>query len=230
MPLTLQQLSFDAHLRDERHELFHHRDTSYTRAHRRSRDDIVRDIQRHGFDTSQADIIDDFAYAETVLEFTATADGDLFVPSGTRVRVQDISLEGQTHGVVVFETNEDATALAGESILVEASAEFPGTPYNVDADALLFPEDTAIENLAEVTNPAPAFGGVDHQLTRAAVYRSLAIVYMDLMRMDDDAFASAFKRYQKAYAEEVKRVVAAGVKMTGIFEKKTHGMKRFERG
>ncbi|MFG0245748.1 MAG: baseplate J/gp47 family protein [Phycisphaerales bacterium JB052] len=213
-----------------------HRDAPYTKAHRRSRDDIVRDLLRHGFDLKHANVIDDFSYAEVVLEFSASADGPLFVPSGTRVRAMDMSREGQTHGVPVFEVTEDVNVVAGGTALVEAQAEYPGTPYNVDEGVLCFLEDPALGNFASVNNPLPAFGGTDHQLTRAAVYRALAIIYMDLMRMDDDAFASAFKRYQRAYVDEVQRVVAAGVVLDTLInnglegDDRHHGMKRFERG
>lgn len=228
--------SYDTHLRMEDEELFLHSDRSWKRKHHQARQDIVRDLRRHGVEYGADDLKDDFAYAAVTLTFTATDDGSLVVPEGTLVR--DVASTQHTNGAVEFATDEALTVSAGESDTVIATAVLPGEPGNVEAGVLTVLSDTAPSNFSAVTNALGASGGVDNQLTRACVYRALQMVYMDLMRTTGDAYDTRRVLYQTAYKEEVGRMIAEGLEwegsvedITGLSEpKRTRGYKRLERG
>lgn len=220
------QYSYDPHLREEDDQLFHHDPRSYSRQHKRAVEDIVRDLKRHGyidyetlrwvgdslhfFGTQTGEVLDDSETASVTLEFTATADGELIVPAGTRVFDADPTQGDQRYGAVVFETDEELTVSADSTGTVAATAEHPGAPYNVDAGTLEH-LDADLTNFESVTNPDAASGGVDHQLARLAVYRTLALVYRDLGTQADDRFDYKRQLYEEHYAEELKRAIASGI-------------------
>lgn len=202
--------SHDAQLREEDAELFFYSDVSWQRRHVRAATDLTRDLQRHGYLEHPRDVILDASQRATVeLVFTADVAAELVVPAGTRVRVFEAG-EGYTHGVVSFLTDEALTVPAGSSATVSATAEEVGEVYNVAAGTLAH-VDGELASLAAVTNPGPASGGRDHQLTRAAVYRVMELVYTDLCRSEDDAFEYRRKIYRRMYHDELDRLVAAGV-------------------
>lgn len=201
--------SHDTQLREEDPELFFYSDVSWQRRHVRAATDLTRDLQRHGYLENPRDVILDGSQRASVeLVFTAAA-SELVVPVGTRVRVFEAG-EGYTHGVVTFITNEPLTVPVGASAEVGATAENVGEVYNVDAASLVHVLGE-LPNLASVSNPEPASGGRDHQLTRAAVYRVMELVYTDLGRAEDDAWEYRRKIYRRMYHDELDRLVAAGV-------------------
>lgn len=223
---AVEQFSFDPHLREEDGQIFHHDPRSWQRKHLRARDDIIRDLKRRGyldydevrwtdhnlvfFGGTEGELVDDFAEATVTVEFTATADGELSVPSGTRVFDADPASEAASAGAVVFETDESLTAPAGTSETVQATAEHPGEIYNVGAGDLSH-IDASLSNFDSVTNPSAASGGVDHQMTRVSVYRVLELVYMDLLSEKDDVFDYKRQLYAERYDEELDRLKSSGI-------------------
>lgn len=233
----MTQYSYDAQLREEDGELFHYSDVSWTRKHVRAAEDLVRDLKAHGYlQDNDHVILDESAAAAVTLTFTAGAGGDLTVPAGTQVRNLDPDVAGNTHGAVVVSTDADLVVTAGNTGTVAATAEHPGEVYNVDPDTLVYLEDAAPTNFSAVTNAAAA-GGLDHQLTRAAVYRVLELIMQDLMRNADDSFEHRRRMYRQAYRDELDRLVASGVRIDanadgeiGEAEKDLeHGFHRFRR-
>lgn len=210
----MTQYSYDAQLREEDGELFHYSDVSWTRKHVRAAADLLRDLKAHGYlqDDDHA-FLDESTRATVTLQFTASADGDLTVPAGTRVRNLDPDGDGNTNGAVVFSTASNVIVTAGNTGTVDATADQIGEVYNVDAGALAFLEDDAPTNFAAVTNTSPASGGVDHQLTRAAVYKTAELINQDLSRGPDDVFEHRRKLYRMSYKDELERLVASGVKI-----------------
>lgn len=224
--MTVEQFSFDAHLREEDGEIFHHDPRSWKRKHLRARDDIIRDLKRRGYldydevqytadgvlfvGDTEGQLVDDFAEATVTVEFTATADGKLSVPEGTKVFDADPASEAATAGAVVFETDAALTVPAGTSDTVEATAEHPGEIYNVGAADLAY-IDASLTNFDAVTNPDPASGGVDHQMTRVSVYRVLELVYMDLLSEQEDVFDYKRQLYADRYDEELDRMQSSGI-------------------
>lgn len=222
------QFSFDTHLREEDSDIFHHAPRSWRQKHLRARDDIIRDLKRRGYldyddfeiysdgvyfwGEDEGTIIDDSEQATVELEVTATADGPLTVPAGTRVYDVDPAVEAEKVGAVVFETDADLQVSAGSSATVQATAEHPGEPYNVTAGALEF-IDAELTNFDAVTNPDAATGGNDHQLTRLSVYRVMELVFTDLLRGEDDEFAYKMRLYSDRYDEEIDRMTASGIKI-----------------
>ncbi|MFB6374488.1 MAG: baseplate J/gp47 family protein [Bradymonadaceae bacterium] len=208
------QYSYDAHLREEDAQLFHHDPRSWTRKHVRAADDLRRDLKRHGYLEDDNDqIIDDFAEATVTLEFEADSKGSLTVPKGTPVQRLDPSRRDANHyGDTIFETDEALTVSQGSTDTVQATATAPGEPFNVGADELThLGPGVSLSHFESVTNPSAATGGADHQLTRAAVYRTLKLVYTDLLSAADDVFNHKRKMYCELYDEELERLVASGL-------------------
>lgn len=204
-----QTFSNDAQLREEDAELFHYSDVSWMRKHIRAADDIVRDLKRHGYlERDDEEIIDDSEKATVTLEFSATSDGSLTIPKGTRVRDTDQF----DHGAVAFETHEELVVASDDTETVEATAVAPGEVYNVSPGVLEHLEtEDELDNLDRVTNPDRAEGGRDHQLARASVYRVLELIMMDVGRDGEDAFEYKRKLYRRAYKDELDRIIASGV-------------------
>jgi hypothetical protein len=223
------KFSNDQQLREEDAELFFYSDTGWERKHVRAAEDLIRDLKGHGYLKNVAHGFLDASQAATVtLRFSAT-DGALTVPAGTRVSVADTSAKGYAHGIVTFETDEELVVLDGEEGDVTATALSSGEVFNVAPGTLTFCGSLSVTNLDEAT------GGVDHQLTRAAVYRAMELIHADLMRNLEDAHDAKRKFYRQSYQDELRRIVAAGLDVdadgdgTGE-ELLKHGFHRFERG
>jgi hypothetical protein len=240
--MTKDVYSNDAQLREEDSALFRKSDQSWIRKHKRAAEDIRRDLKRHGYFpeydeldifSTEHELVDDSAKATVELTFTATADGTLSVPKGTRVLTKDPS-STQENGLVAFVTDEVLSVSASNSGTVAATAESFGDVYNVEAGSLEHLEAT-LTNFDSVTNAAEASGGADHQMTRTAVYRVLELVYMDLMREEGDALDARRKLNAKAYREELERMMAGGIDIDTDGDNDAdiedhHGFTRFRRG
>ena len=234
----MTQFSYDAQLREEDGELFHYSDVSWTRKHVRAAEDLLRDLKSHGYlQDATHTILDESAKAAVALKFTADAAGQLTVPAGTKVRNLDLTVDGNDNGVVVFVTDVELVVPAGNTGTVAATAENPGEVYNVAAETLVHLEDAAPTNFSAVTNEAAASGGVDHQLTRAAVYRAMELINQDLSRGPDDIFEHRRQLYRRSYKDELDRLVAGGVKIdtnadgsiSDAEKDHEHGFHRFRR-
>ncbi|MDZ7703359.1 MAG: baseplate J/gp47 family protein [Trueperaceae bacterium] len=237
--MSIGVYSNDAQLREEDSHLFGKSDTAWTRKHIRAAEDIRRDLKRHGYlqehddiDILEVDhkIVDDSAEATVELEFTAESAGQLVVPKGTRVT------DGwaKAHGKIAFVTDEQLTVPAGGSDTVAATAADFGECYNVPAGELTT-LDGSLSNFDGVTHPSAASGGADHQLSRAAVYRTLELVYTDLMREEGDSLDARRKLHGRAYMDELERMIAAGIDIDVTGDNVTdheqyHGFHRFRRG
>jgi hypothetical protein len=228
------QYSNDAQLAEEDAQLFAHDDRDYTRKHLRAAEDLRRDLAAHGYFRSEGEqLVDTSAQAAVLLRVVAGPAGATLA-AGTRVRTR--SVQEQRHGDTVFVTQAALVLGAGEVGEVAAQAEDVGEVYNVEAGRLVVLEQE-IAGVASVTNPAPATGGADHQLARAAIYRVMELVCMDLMRTRDDAWDHKRAVYQRMYKDEVKRLVAGGLALdrdgdgaaTSMSERRAHGFHRFER-
>jgi len=234
--MSLDVYSYDVHLKQEDDELFDYKDSPWLRLHRLARKDLEIDLLRRGFDGVQQPsidgILDDFATATVTLSFTAGAGGSLVVPLGATIRT--IATATQTYGVVEFTTDVALTVGAGLTDTVAATAAAYGEPYNVAIGTLTNYSGTAPTNFSSVTNLAAASGGLDHQLTRVAVYRTMDLVYTDLMRSMDDRFGQKRALYERRYKDELDRIWAAG--LTGSdyttvddYPTRNHGAVRLER-
>lgn len=224
--MAVEQFSFDPHLREEDGQIFHHDPRSWQRKHLRARDDIIRDLKRRGYleyddfqftdgelwftGSTEGQLVDDFAEASVTLAFSATSNGPLSVPKGTRVFDADPSSAAAEAGAVVFETDQALSVPASGQDTVEATAEHPGEIYNVPGGALTHLE-ADLNNLDAVTNPDPADGGADHQMTRVSVYRVLELVYMDLLSEQDDVFDYKRQLYSDRYDDELDRMQSSGI-------------------
>lgn len=202
--------SFDAHLRQEEEQLpYWSNDRTWERKHGLAAQDILRDLQRHGYlQEDHHALVDALASATVTLTFEASAGAGVTIPAGTRVRTMDASCP--ENGDTVFTTDAALVLAAGASADVAATAEHPGAPYNVRTGELEHLV-TEIAEVESVTNGAAASGGVDHQLTRATVYRVLEMVMIDLMQVADDTFDARRRLYKAAYKEELDRHMAAGL-------------------
>ncbi len=226
--------SADVHLRQEDNELFTHKDTPWLRRHRQARQDLDRDLQARGY-VDVAGIVDRSSKATVTLTFLA-GDGDdpLVIPAGTIVR--DIPTSEAVNGVTRFATDEELEVDPEEEGTVTATCLSFGEPGNVEAGTLIYLEGTEPDNFASVTNEDDAVGGADHQLTRAAVYRTLEMVYGDLMRTEEDSFNFKREVAQKAYEAELDRLQSSGLEtgasddVTGtMVSPRNHGRVRLER-
>jgi hypothetical protein len=221
--------AYIAHLWQEDRELSRHDDDAFLTSRRRATDDVLRDLDRHGVDAEH--IEDAFAHATVELEFTATDDGGLTVPAGTVVSNVDPAIA--KNAGVQFKADEELVVGAGQTDTVLATSVDPGAPANVDAGELVHLVGDTPTNFDAVTNMAAADGGIDHQMTRAATYRAMEMIYLDLQRTSDDAYSSKRRVYGKLYREEIERTIAAGIRMDanqdGTADRKTHGLKRFRR-
>lgn len=203
------QYSFDAHLRQEEEQLFFWSDRTWERKHLLAAQDILRDLQRHGYlQEDHHALVDAFASATVTLTFTASATAGVTIPAGTRVRTMDATCP--ENGDTVFVTDAELVLAAGASGDVAATAEHAGAPWNVRAGELAHLEEN-LAGVESVTNAAAATGGADHQLTRATTYRVLELVFMDLMQEPDDAFDTRRRLHKAAYKEELQRHMAAGL-------------------
>jgi len=244
--------SNDTHLAEEDTLLFERRDCAWTRKHERAEEDIVRDLERHGYLKDQGrsnhlglsgflsradgELVDSSAPATATLTFTAPA--GTIIPAGTKVRVGDPS-GCPEHGAVVFATDSAAEVQPGNtSVEATAIASASGRTGNVTAGDLAYLV-AEVAGVTSVTNELSATGGADHQLTRLSVYRVMELVHMDLMREKDDPFDHKRRLYAKMYADELERVMAAGIDIDldgdgeaseGEQELAGHGFHRFGRG
>lgn len=206
----------DAHLAEEDEQLFDHHARSWRKKSARAASDLIRDLKRRGYlDDPDHAFLDDFAKATCTVAFAASG-GQLTVPAGAVVVALDpefgqVLADVPSPARLRFTTDEELVVADGQTGTVTATAEHPGTPYNVEAGWLSALEEDAPANFASVTNDEPATGGADHQLTRAAVYRAMELVMMDLMREPDDVFDARRRLYAKMYAEEIERLVASGL-------------------
>jgi len=220
---------YTAHLWREDRELFAHDDNAFQMALNRATTDVLRDLDRHGVNTDAVE--NAFKNATVELSFTAPAMTGLTIPKGTGVTNVDPK-RGKYAGVV-FKTDFDQLLMLGETAIIPATAVHPGAPANVGAKELAYLAEPDALTIERVTNPEAATGGSDHQMTRAATYRAMELVYLDLMRTIDDAFGSRRRVYGKMYREEVDRSIAAGVRMAAgtltPASGKTHGTVRFRR-
>jgi|SRR5690554_727552 len=225
----MNPFAYTAHLWREDRELFAHDDNAFMMALDRATTDVLRDLDRHGVDTEAVE--DAFKRATVELSFTAPAMSGLTIPKGTGVTNADPK-RGKYAGVV-FKTDFDQVLMPGETATISATAVAPGAPANVGAGELSYLAEPDALTVEAVTNPHAATGGTDHQMTRAATYRAMELVYLDLMRTIDDAFGSRRRVYAKMYREEIDRTIAAGVRMAatvdGAASSKTHGATRFRR-
>lgn len=226
--MSVEQYSYDPHLREEDAQLFHHDARSWQPKHLQARDDIVRDLKRRGYiDYESLDytdhglyfhgevtgtVIDDSATASVDLQFSADANGPLNVPKGTRVYDADPSVADKKAGAVVFTTDAALSVPKSGSDTVAATAEHPGEPYNVPAGALTH-IDASLSNFDAVTNPAAASEGADHQLALLSTYRALGLIYRDLGVQQGDTFDYKRGLYEEAYDEELERMIASGIKI-----------------
>lgn len=224
--------SNDAQLAEEDGQLFAHDDRDYTRKHLRAAEDLRRDLAGHGyFRRAGEQLVDTSARAQVMLRVVAGADGAT-LPAGARVRTWPA--HEQQHGDTVFITQAELVLGDEEVGEVLAQADEVGEVYNVAAGALTVLEQL-VAGVVSVTNPSAASGGADHQLTRASVYRVMELICFDLTRMRDDAWDHKRLVYQRAYKDELHRLVAAGLQLdtTGdgaVNEPRAHGFHRFERG
>lgn len=234
----MTQYSHNAHLRREDRSIFDYDDVSRDRLAENAAEDLVRDLQGHGYLKEDGEtIIDDFGYATVTLNFTAGPDGDLVVPSGTLIGTFNPDDTRYSTGDTLFVTDMPLTVPAGTSLMMTATASKPGRPYNVDAGELTHCRADLV-NFASVTNAAAATGGADHQLTRAATYLTMSMTYMDLVRKEDDSFDYKRQLYMEKYKHELRRLVAAGIRidrnndgqMDDQEDAHEHGFHRLERG
>lgn len=232
------QYSHNAHLRREDQSIFDYNDVSRDRLAENASEDIERDLMGHGFFKEEGEqLINDFEHATVMLTFEAGPDGDLVVPAGTLIGTFDPADTSFEHGDTLFKTDEELTVPATTKATVAATALSPGRPFNVDADKLVHCRSD-LANFASVTNTQPATGGADHQLTRASTYLTMSMTYMDLMRKEDDAFDYKRRLYMSRYKDELKRLVAGGLRidrnndgqMDDSEKFGEHGFHRFERG
>lgn len=236
--------NYDSHLTEEDEQLFDHHPRSWRKKSEQAADDLVRDLKRRGYlDDPDHSIIDDFEKATSTVAFVASG-GELTVPAGTRIVALDPDLGLGVNDIakparLIFITDTELIVADGDTGTVGVTAEHPGAPYNVEAGWLTGLEADAPANLGSVTNEAAASGGVNHQLTRVATYRTMELVMMDLMRMTDDVFDARRKIYAKCYKDELERVIASGINIDtdgdGVVseeEKDTHehGYIRLRRG
>lgn len=185
------------HLWREDRELFAHEDSAFRMALERATEDVLRDLDRHGVDTAAVE--DAFRRATVELTFTAPGTHGLTIPAG--VGVANVDSERSRFAGVVFKTDFDLVVPASDSRAVRATAVMPGAPANVDAGELVYLTDPATLDIEKVTNLLPATGGADHQLTRAATYRAMELVYLDLMRTN---------KPPKVFAGFVSQLTASG--------------------
>jgi len=225
----MNPFAYTAHLWREDRELFAHDDSPFLMALERATEDVRRDLDRHGVNLDALE--DAFKRATVELSFTAPASTGLSVPAGSGVT--NVASKRGKYAGVIFKTDFDLVVPAGETLSIPATATAPGAPANVGADELIYLTGQPPTGFKSVTNPAPATGGTDHQMCRAATYRAMELVYLDLMRTIDDAFGSRRRVYAKMYRDEIDRTIAAGVRMAatvdGAAQSKTHGATRFRR-
>lgn len=239
--------SFDAHLRCEDHEIFSYEVNAKSRRRTAQRvaEDIIRDLKGHGYLKRDGEVfVDHFQKATTILTIKAT-DAGVTVPAGTpfgTIDPQDLNPSGghelSLAGDTVFVTQSELILAADATGTVEARAEHSGTPYNVDKDCIRYAH-VELSGIASVTNLDVVDGGVDHQLTRAATYLTMSMMYLDYVRGEDDVFDYKRKLYMKMYRDEIKRLVAAGLEVDrdgdGVMSEAeeaagSFGFHRFERG
>lgn len=181
----------DSHLHVEDTELFIHDAKTKQAWIRRASSDVDRDLLQRGVDSTC--LLDQTAKAVITITITA-AGANVTLAKGDRLT--DECSER------VYLVDADVTVLDGTNGTVTATAEQFGEPYN-DIDSL------------ELTNPAleatgVATEGVDHQLTLAATYRAMELVYMNYMRDEGDCYDAKRRVYKELARDEVKRTMAGG--------------------
>ncbi|MEM1350285.1 MAG: baseplate J/gp47 family protein, partial [Myxococcota bacterium] len=174
----------DSHLHDADADAFA-RDARATHEQtlRRATQDLLRDLQGHGYmREAEEQLVDARASATVTLTLTAHADGDVTVPASTPIwrEIAEVDCPGVPH----VTTDAPVTIPAGGSAQVACTASVWGEPHNLPAGSITH---TDIDGITSVLQAAPAMGGVDHQLARATVYRALELLYADQMRTTDDA-------------------------------------------
>lgn len=256
--------TFDAHLRDRDDMVVKHLVGDPTMVHRAHADawrDVRLKLKGHGyidrvvlhegglFDPytldrqaqSAAEPANDFAKATTTVSFTAAATGDLVVPASTRVTdVDPDDPDSVATGARVFLTDVALNVPAGTTATVAATAEHEGEPWNIPSGATLYLEGGAssLANFASSATATAASGGVDHQLTRAATWRALELVYLNLTSHHEDSFDRKRARFAEYYRQEIDDLVSAGIRMevevdgveTTEEERLKHGFHRLDRG
>lgn len=217
-----------AHLWWEDRELFDHEDSSFLTARQRATEDVLRDLERKDVDTD--DLVDDFAKATVTLKFAASG-GELTVPAGTIVT--NVDPTRSKHAGVHFKTDAELVVADGNTGTVDATAVDPGAPGNVEAESLTSLLEDAPANFDTVTNPAVGSGGKDHQVTRAATYRAMELIYLDLMRTTEDSYGQKRVIYAQMYRDEMTRTMSAGLELDtsgdGSGDTEVHSSFRFKR-
>jgi len=260
--------TYDTHMRSTDAMVVKHMvndPTMIHRAHAEAYKDVRMQIRGHGYlekvqfsnqaygqydyRTLDRTIVDaaepenDFATAVGAFTFTASAAGGFTVPLGTRIVVSPLApsdVDYVAQGLVVFTTDAALIVAAGASGAVAVTAEHPGLPHNIPAGQLAYLDasEPGLPTLDRIVNDAETTGGVDHQLTRATVYRALELVYRNLTSREDDVFNGKRKLYADYYKEEVALMVAGrivmvvnddGVESAEEFEMR-HGYHRINRG
>lgn len=185
----------DTHLAVEDTELFIHDVKPKTAWLRRASSDVARDVLKQGLDASC--LLD--ARAKTQLTLTVSAQGgDVTYTAGTFV---EDSCSGRK-----YEVENTLVVLDGNTGELELVADVFGEPHNdfdvLDLEALEF---ATLSDITMVTK------GADHQLTLAATYRAMELIYLNYTREEDDCFDAKRRIYRELARGEVKRVMAAGV-------------------
>lgn len=153
---------------------------------------------------------------------TATEDdtGEITVQEGTK-----FSMAG-THAPA-FLTTETVTLEAGETVEVEAEAEFVGDVYNVMAGDI----DTSPVTNITVANNEDATGGISHPLQMLAAYEAMLLILYDVFRLKDDAWDYKRKLVTDLRDQEFEALLAAGIliESEGGTRTTTNGKFRLER-
>jgi hypothetical protein len=234
----LTVFSYDIHLRGEEHDLFDRLDKSHKIKAERAADDVIRDLKGHGYlKRAGESFLDTFERATVELTIVADENGAT-VPAGTPVGSLDPENGFSLVGDAVFVTDAQLVLAADGVGTVMATALFPGRPYNVEPQTLNYAHKT-IAGVASITNVDAATGGVDHQFTRAATYATLAMVYMDFLRAEEDVFDHKRRIWLRMYKQEINRLVASGLDVDFDGDGQTseaealagqHGFHRLDRG
>lgn len=260
------QYTYDAHIRDADDMVVRHianNPTLLARVHKKAWRDVRHELKANGYiddidsiagrgsynpgtlETQilpQAEPHNAFDAAEITVQFTAKTTGGLTVPAGTELADVDSDDANQTlTGARKFATSSELIVSAGGTGTVAAVAVADGAAYNLpDETALYLVEgDASLPTFSAAEVVATTTTGVDHQLTRAATYRALCLLYLDLVKQEGDAFDHKLKMYRHEYEAEMRLLLAGGIHMEigtadGVEdeyeEQIRHGFHRFQRG
>lgn len=260
------QYTYDAHIRDADDMVVRHianNATLLARVHKKAWRDVRQELKANGYIddidsiagrggynpstletqiVAQAEPHNAFDAAELTVQFTAKTTGSLTVPAGTVLSDIDADDSHQTlTGARKFATSSELVVSAGNTGTVAAVAVADGAAFNLpDETALYLVEgDASLPTFSAAAVAATTTAGVDHQLTRAATYRALFLLYLDLVKQEGDAFDYKLKMYRREYEDEIKLLMAGGIHMEigtadGVEdeyeEQLRHGFHRFQRG